>query len=239
MIFILFFILSFIFSIIFAQEFNNFDATLLKNQYQESINSLKLTTESYSLIKEFLQDDLYSSIYPNSTSTNYAINSSLSAPITKYQCKPENNNPTIQLPKFYGTNLGGWMVLEPWITPSLFFQFLGKTKIEEVGLDSKTFCSALGPVEANRQLRSHWKSWFTRQILLKLKRNDVKYLRLPLPDWLFKSYPPYDSGCWNGGIEVIEEFLRWCDEEGIKVVIDVHAAIGSQVSSFITLYLNI
>lgn len=25
-----------------------------------------------------------------------------------------------------GVNLGGWMVLEPWITPSLFYQFLGK-----------------------------------------------------------------------------------------------------------------
>jgi aryl-phospho-beta-D-glucosidase BglC (GH1 family) len=25
-----------------------------------------------------------------------------------------------------GTNLGGWMVLEPWITPSLFYRFLDK-----------------------------------------------------------------------------------------------------------------
>ena len=23
-----------------------------------------------------------------------------------------------------GTNIGGWMVLEPWISPSLFYQFL-------------------------------------------------------------------------------------------------------------------
>jgi len=27
-----------------------------------------------------------------------------------------------------GVNLGGWMVLEPWITPSLFYRFLGKGK---------------------------------------------------------------------------------------------------------------
>jgi hypothetical protein len=26
-----------------------------------------------------------------------------------------------------GTNIGGWLVLEPWITPSLFYPFLGKT----------------------------------------------------------------------------------------------------------------
>jgi len=26
-----------------------------------------------------------------------------------------------------GTNIGGWQVIEPWITPSLFYRFLGKT----------------------------------------------------------------------------------------------------------------
>ena len=26
---------------------------------------------------------------------------------------------------FHGTALGGWLVLEPWLTPSLFYQFLG------------------------------------------------------------------------------------------------------------------
>ncbi len=28
-----------------------------------------------------------------------------------------------------GTNLGGWIVLEPWITPSLFYQFLGLSEV--------------------------------------------------------------------------------------------------------------
>ena len=27
--------------------------------------------------------------------------------------------------KVQGTSLGGWLVLEPWLTPSLFYQFLG------------------------------------------------------------------------------------------------------------------
>lgn len=44
-----------------------------------------------------------------------------------------------------GTNIGGWLVLEPWITPSLFYRFLGKTHSEGVGTDTWTFCEALGP----------------------------------------------------------------------------------------------
>ena len=38
-----------------------------------------------------------------------------------------------------GVNAGGWMVLEPWITPSLFYRFLDKTQ-DDVGIDSYTFC---------------------------------------------------------------------------------------------------
>lgn len=34
---------------------------------------------------------------------------------------------------FRGTALGGYMVLEPWITPSLFYQFLGEDDIHEIG----------------------------------------------------------------------------------------------------------
>ena len=47
-----------------------------------------------------------------------------------------------------GTSLGGWLVLEPWITPSLFYQFLGLTDqygrdaFEHIAIDSKSFCTA-------------------------------------------------------------------------------------------------
>jgi len=38
-----------------------------------------------------------------------------------------------------GTNLGGWFVLEPWISPSLFYRFLDKTQ-HDIGMDSYTLC---------------------------------------------------------------------------------------------------
>ena len=60
-----------------------------------------------------------------------------------------------------GTNLGGWQVLESWITPSLFYRFLGKTHSEGVGLDMYSFCEALGPEEGNAVLRDHWDTWIT------------------------------------------------------------------------------
>ena len=60
-----------------------------------------------------------------------------------------------------GTNIGGWQVLEPWITPSLFYRFLGKTHSEGVGMDSYTFCEALGAGYGNEVMRAHWDAWVT------------------------------------------------------------------------------
>ena len=58
-----------------------------------------------------------------------------------------------------GVNVGGWLVLEPWITPSLFYSFLG-TK-NKIGMDMYSFCDGLGPVESNLKLREHWKHFQT------------------------------------------------------------------------------
>lgn len=60
-----------------------------------------------------------------------------------------------------GTNIGGWMVLEPWISPSLFYRFLDKTREEGVGMDSYSLCEALGAKEGNELMRAHWDSFYT------------------------------------------------------------------------------
>lgn len=50
---------------------------------------------------------------------------------TRYSCSAKiiEDSPK-KLNDFHirGTALGGWLVLEPWITPSLFYQFLGASE---------------------------------------------------------------------------------------------------------------
>ena len=55
-----------------------------------------------------------------------------------------------------GVSLGGLFVLEPWITPSLFYQFLNKKNPKNIGMDTYTFCQVLGPKEGRRQLNEHF-----------------------------------------------------------------------------------
>jgi hypothetical protein len=90
-----------------------------------------------------------------------------------------------------GVNLGGWMVLEPWITPSLFYQFLGGNETA-VAMDHYSFCAILGPEEGNRQLRRHWETWVTEDIVKELARSGaVNSLRVPVGDFMFQPYGPY------------------------------------------------
>jgi len=90
-----------------------------------------------------------------------------------------------------GANLGGWMVLEPWITPSLFYQFLGGSE-GTTAFDTYTFCEVLGAKKANKQLKNHWETWVTEDIIREMASSgSVNSLRLPVGDYMFKPYGPY------------------------------------------------
>ena len=118
------------------------------------------------------------------------------------------------------------MVLEPWITPSLFYQFLGKG-VGEIAMDTYTFCEVLGPEEANRQLRRHWETWVTEEIIIKLAKSSINSLRLPVGDYMYKPYGPY-VGCFDGALDYVDNVLDWAYSNGLGVLIDIHALKDSQ-----------
>jgi glucan 1,3-beta-glucosidase len=125
------------------------------------------------------------------------------------------------------------MVLEPWITPSLFYQFLGASKRwgenaqQHVALDSRSFCCALGESEANRQLRLHWATWVGESEIKRLSMSGIDTLRIPIADWMFLSYWPF-TNCWEGSLEELDRVLALCEKYRLKVVLDLHALRGSQ-----------
>ena len=126
-----------------------------------------------------------------------------------------------------GVNLGGWMVLEPWITPSLFYQFLGKGR-NTTAFDTYTFCQVLGPKEANRQLKNHWDRWVTPEIIAQLAHSGaVNSLRLPVGDYMFQPYGPY-VGCFDGALDYVEDLLDWAYSHGLSVLLDIHTMKDSQ-----------
>ena len=53
-------------------------------------------------------------------------------------------NHAVEADTIVGVNIAGWMILEPWVTPSLFYRFLDKTSKTGAAYDTYTFCDVLG-----------------------------------------------------------------------------------------------
>ena len=129
--------------------------------------------------------------------------------------------------KLRGVNLGGWLVLEKWITPSLF-EGLQAT-------DETSYCVELGEVEATRRLHHHWNTFITRDDFVWLQRAGINAVRLPVGHWLFGQDYPYHRSYGEtrypfvaGGIEIVDRVFQWAGEFGLRVVLDLHAAPGCQ-----------
>ncbi|MFA6466099.1 MAG: glycoside hydrolase family 5 protein, partial [Desulfurivibrionaceae bacterium] len=129
--------------------------------------------------------------------------------------------------KLRGVNLGGWLVLEKWITPSLF-EGLQAT-------DETSYCVELGEAEATRRLHQHWNTFITRDDFAWLKSAGINAVRLPVGHWLFgKDYPyhrSYQEARYpfvEGGLAIVDKVFEWAGEFDLRVVLDLHAAPGCQ-----------
>jgi glucan 1,3-beta-glucosidase len=116
--------------------------------------------------------------------------------------------------KMYGVNLGGWFVLEWWMSPYLFEGVQGH--------DETRFCEQLGP-EAEKRLRQHWETFITAEDLDWLVGHGINTVRLPIGHWLFGDRKPY-----IGSIHVLDEVMRQIAERGLDVILDLHTAPGCQ-----------
>lgn len=129
--------------------------------------------------------------------------------------------------KLRGVNLGGWLVLEKWITPSLF-EGLKAT-------DETSYCVELGETEATRRLHHHWNTFITRDDFAWLARAGINAVRLPVGHWLFGKDYPYHRRYQEvrhpfvvGGLAIVDQVFQWAGEFGLRVVLDLHAAPGCQ-----------
>ena len=118
-------------------------------------------------------------------------------------------------------------MLEPWITPSLFYQFLGGDETN-TAMDHYSFCEVLGPEEGNKQLKRHWDTWVTQDLIKELVDSGaVNSLRVPVGDFMFEPYGPY-IGCTDGSLDYLDTILDWAHAYGLSVLLDVHTQKGSQ-----------
>lgn len=112
----------------------------------------------------------------------------------------------------YGVNLGGWLVLERWMTPSLF-----------AGTDAQDEYSFMQTPGAVAKLRQHQKNFIREEDWRWMRDNGVNAVRIPVGYWIFEGDGPYKS-C----IGRLDWAVRMAAKYDIKLLICLHAAPGSQ-----------
>ena len=111
-----------------------------------------------------------------------------------------------------GVNLGGWLVLEKWMTPSLFKGTSARNEFE------------LSKTEQGRgRIKQHHKTFITEDDLQWLKSQGIQILRVPIGYWVFG-----DDKRYVGAIEQLDWLVDTSLSYGFKLLLDLHAAPGAQ-----------
>ncbi|KAI0722610.1 glycoside hydrolase [Earliella scabrosa] len=128
-----------------------------------------------------------------------------------------------------GVNLGGWFVLEPWITPSIF----ENTNNPDI-IDEYTFGQMQDRDQALSVLQNHWETWITEDDFAAIKDAGLNHVRMQIGYWsvpitsadtnFTTSVDPYIPGAWP----YLLRALGWAKKHGLHVILDLHGAPGSQ-----------
>ncbi|XMB72201.1 cellulase family glycosylhydrolase [Mycoplasmatota bacterium WC30] len=116
--------------------------------------------------------------------------------------------------KIRGVNLGGWLVLEKWMTPELYQEYEAKDEYNLLLQMGESRCSMLKKHRDNFVQKSDFK-W--------IHDYGLNTVRLPVGHWLFEDKYPYINT-----LEYVKMAFMWAESYNIKVLLDVHAAPGCQ-----------
>lgn len=122
-----------------------------------------------------------------------------------------------------GVNLGGWLSIEPFITPSLFSTYDTKLGI----IDEYTLCKHLGPTAALATLEKHYSTFVTEQTFIDIQNAGLDHVRIPFSYWawqVFDDDPYVFRTSWRYLLRAIE----WARKHGLRINLDLHGLPGSQ-----------
>lgn len=121
-----------------------------------------------------------------------------------------------------GVNLGGWLSLEPFITPSLF-NYDSKLNI----IDEYTLCQHLGAKTAASTLEKHYATFVTEQTFQEIQAAGLDHVRIPYSYWAVQTYDD-DPYVFRTSWRYLLRGIEWARKYGLRVNLDLHALPGSQ-----------
>ncbi len=114
-----------------------------------------------------------------------------------------------------GVNLGNWLVLEKWMNPALFD---GTTAEDEYWLPRQL------PADVyEARMKTHRSEYINERDFAIIKSWGLDSVRIPVPYFIFGDREPF-IGCTSE----LDKAFNWAERYGLKILIDLHTAPGSQ-----------
>ncbi|CAE6430534.1 unnamed protein product [Rhizoctonia solani] len=127
-----------------------------------------------------------------------------------------------------GVNLGGWLVLEPFITPALYEPYQNATV---PAIDEWTLCTNIAADKSSgglaKVLEDHYNTFITEEDFAQIAAAGLNWVRIPFPFWAIEVYPgePFlEKVAWKYFLKAI----GWARKYGIRINLDLHTIPGSQ-----------
>ncbi|KAF8968789.1 exo-beta-1,3-glucanase [Flammula alnicola] len=123
--------------------------------------------------------------------------------------------------KMRGVNLGGWLLVESFTTPSLF-DATGDNRI----VDEWTFGLYQDKGKAYKALKQHWDTFITEKDFADMAAAGLNHVRIPIGHWMFDVSP--EEPFIQGQLPYLLKAVDWAEKYGLKVIPAMYGAPGSQ-----------
>ncbi|RPD58961.1 glycoside hydrolase [Lentinus tigrinus ALCF2SS1-7] len=135
--------------------------------------------------------------------------------------------------KMYGVNLGGWLLIEPWIIPQEWVDMGGDWNCTDCAtcIGSEFSLVEAYPDTADEKFEKHWSTWFTQSDVDALSEVGINTIRIPLGYWIVERLVNRKTEFFpRGGISHLKRGAKMLKDAGMNVILDHHALPGVQTS---------
>ena len=123
-----------------------------------------------------------------------------------------------------GVNLGGWFIMEKWMSPLDSSNTIADTYGAIQELDAR-----FGVAKEQSLIKTYQTNWITTTDLDDLQSAGFNVVRVPV--WWGQFYPinNVSNGAWRAdAFERLDWLVSKCAARGLYVIIDMHGAVGGQ-----------
>ncbi|KAI5900255.1 glycoside hydrolase family 5 protein [Schizophyllum commune H4-8] len=127
--------------------------------------------------------------------------------------------------KIFGVNIGGWLVPEPFIAPSLYEPYVNNTT---PAVDEWTLCENMRNSDGGIDLlEEHYKTFITEKDFAEIAGAGLNHVRIPIGYYAIETRgdePFLAKTSWKYFLKAI----NWARKYGLRINLDLHVLPGSQ-----------